>query len=329
MRWFPHFPLLLVATAAACSSGSTGPSPEMTLTALEHANGPSRPVGTDLDQPLRVEVRVNGIPRSGVEVTWGAAHGELTGLTSITDADGIATARWRLGPLPGSQLVWAAIREVSHPVYFTVEAVPGPPDAILKVAGDGQVINILAPKAPKDLVVQVVDRFSNPIPDAAVIWSVVEGPVVIAETPRAAGGYYSLTVAGTGPAGTARIQASVGGVMGPESFTLKFEEGPWAVAISNLRSYHLIGFLSMQNGTSPAIDTVRAGGTVQFRMEDYWDVAQSHDVVPVGSPAFPPCPLASGLYDEVCEVTLTEPGTYRYALSGNPLVTGTIVVRSP
>lgn len=323
--------LLLVVLAAACSHGVSGPEPlpEVTLAALGHTDGTPAQVGTDLGRALRVEVRVDGTPKAGVQVTWGASQGVLTAITTMTDAQGIATAWWELGPLAGPQEAWAAIREVIRPVYFRVEAVPGPPAEVIKVSGDRQVINLLHRTSLQDLVVQVVDRFTNTIPDATVVWSVLDGPAAIAGPPGADGRYHRVTVAGTGQEGVARIQASAGGITTAAPFTVEFGNGPWVVAVSNLRTYHLIGFLSMQNGTSPAVDTIPSGATIRFRNEDYWDVAQSHDVEAVGEPAIPTCQLVTGLYDTSCEVTLTLPGTYRYRLSGSPLATGTIVVRSP
>ncbi len=319
---------LLVAVAAACSPGISEPPPEVTLAALAPTPGPAAQVGTDLNEPLRVEVRVGGTPTAGIQVTWRGSRGEVTPPTSITDAQGIATARWRLGTLAGTQEAWATIREASRPAYFRVDAVPGPPETVAKVSGDGQVINVLTGRIPEELVVQVLDRFGNTIPDAPVVWSVLDGPAEIAEPSRTDGAYYRVRVAGTGQPGVARIQASVGGIATVMPFTVEFGAGPWIVAISNLRTYHLIGFLSMQNGTTPAVDTIPSGATVRFRNEDYWDVAPSHDVEPVGEPAMPTCQL-SWVYDSTCEVTLALPGTYRYRLSGNPLATGTIVVRSP
>lgn len=321
--------LLLAAVVSACSPGFADPPPETTVAVLEPTTGLTRPAGTALDQPLRVLVRVNGTPTAGIQVTWQASLGQLTATTTRTDAEGIATTRWQLGTTVGTQQVWATIRESNRPAYFVVEATPGAPAQVVEVSGDGQEVNILARMTVQDLVVRVLDPFDNPIPDAAVVWSVLEGPVEIASPPRAEGTYYRLTVAGTGQAGTARIQASAGGVSMAAPFTIVFGEGPWVVAISNLNTYHLIGFLSGQNGTVPAIDTLPPGQRVQFRNEDYWDVAQSHDVVAVGEPAMPTCALVTYAYDSSCEVTLTPPGTYRYRLSGNPLVTGTLVVRSP
>jgi len=328
MASFAHPALLLVAMVAACSPGFSGPASEVTLTALEYAAGPGPQVGTVPDGTLRVQVRVDGTPKAGVRVTWGALQGRLTEYTAVTDAQGIATARWQLGPAAGPQQAWAGIQEASRPVYFTVVAVPGPPAKVIKVSGDQQVINLLERTSPKELVVQVLDQFDNTIPNAPVVWSVLDGPAEFAETPRADGTHYRVMVAGTGQEGVARIQVSVGGLTATAPFTVEFGRGPWVVAVSNLRTYHLIGFLSMQNGTSPAVDTIPPGATVRFRNEDYWDVAQSHDVVPVGDPAILACPL-DWHYDSTCEMTLTLPGTYRYQLSGSPLATGTLVVRSP
>jgi plastocyanin len=87
-------------------------------------------------------------------------------------------------------------------------------------------------------------------------------------------------------------------------------------------------FLSAQNGTTnPAVDTLPAGATLEWRVEP-WDyfLYYGRDLVPVGQPSFPQQTFPPDDPSTV-SVTFTVPGTYHYADSWSPGGTGIIVVQ--
>ena len=89
--------------------------------------------------------------------------------------DGRAQTSWTLGPVSGSQSASATSSGLTgSPVGFTATARAGSPDRLLRVSGDGQ-------RAPAGtaldnrLVVRLVDRAGNGVPDRAVSWVIATG----------------------------------------------------------------------------------------------------------------------------------------------------------
>lgn len=94
---------------------------------LEKAAGDGQfgPVGAAL-APLGVVVRDHfGNPVGGAPVAWEVVSGggSLDVPTSVTDASGLATVTWRLGPVPGPNAVRASAG-AAPPVTFTATATP-------------------------------------------------------------------------------------------------------------------------------------------------------------------------------------------------------------
>ena len=75
--------------------------------------------GAALAQPLRVRALDEGQPAARLWVQWSviSGEGEVEPRNGFSDADGIAEARWTLGPSGGVQRVRAAVRE-GVPVVF-------------------------------------------------------------------------------------------------------------------------------------------------------------------------------------------------------------------
>ena len=95
-------------------------------TGLEVVHGPPPVVslGTELDTLLQVRVvDAEGHPRGGVAVTWRliAGDGEVIPGSDSTGADGMATARWKFGMIPGPKQVQVQIPD-ADPLTLSTEA---------------------------------------------------------------------------------------------------------------------------------------------------------------------------------------------------------------
>lgn len=79
--------------------------------------------GAPLAQPLRVRTLDGGEAAARLWVEWSviSGEGEVEPRNSFSDADGIAEARWTLGPSGGSQRVRATVRK-GVPVVFEATA---------------------------------------------------------------------------------------------------------------------------------------------------------------------------------------------------------------
>ncbi|MGH6691046.1 MAG: beta strand repeat-containing protein, partial [Gammaproteobacteria bacterium] len=135
----------LGAVAGPQTTSATAPtlpgSPSVTFAITATAGGASQmvavsgdnqtdTVGQTLPQPLVVRVSDgsnNAV--SGVAVTWTVTlgNGNLSAPTSVTDASGLASINWTLGPLTNAQGVRATA--AGAPVNFTATALPGPVSA--------------------------------------------------------------------------------------------------------------------------------------------------------------------------------------------------------
>jgi hypothetical protein len=255
--------------------------------------------------------------------------------TGITDADGIASAQWTLANTaiwpPGTAVAtvqaWATVAGTGDLPRFGVTVIPGPPVAIVKEWGDVQIVGAAAVFGFVPLVARATDQFGNPAPSAQFEWRVVAGPVVLDGAPMPQGwlGASFARVRGTGQSGTARVEVEIAGTPIVETYALQVVAGEGAVALFN-PSYTTVAFLSHQNRSTPAVDTLPIGGTMVWKFQDDWDVVSGAlQLVWTGAQGFPNCPV-HGEPEVFCRVTFSTPGTYSYTLSGPPFATGTIVV---
>ncbi|HEX2207158.1 MAG TPA: Ig-like domain-containing protein [Longimicrobium sp.] len=162
------------------------------------------PAGTPLPQPLVVRVRTAlGVPLAGVVVTWSSTGGALSTATSVTDAQGLAQARWTLGTsTAGAHTADARVLGGSGAtlasVTFSATATAGAPASITRLSADSVSGPAGAPLADS-LAVLVRDAHGNPVPGTAVAWSVVRG-----------GGSVSSATTTTSAAGIARTEWTLG-----------------------------------------------------------------------------------------------------------------------
>ncbi len=191
-------PVTFTATATAV------PPPRALSMALASPSGEGQTdtVLATLADPLRVLVTRNSVPAQGVAVLWTATlgGGSVTAITT-TDAAGIATAAWTLGPTSGSQAVVAAVRDAAgSPARFTATAA-SVSSVVAANGGDGQTDSTRATLAGP-LSVRVTRR-NVPAPGVAVLWSATVG-----------GGSVSASATTTDSAGIASVRWTLGSVLG-------------------------------------------------------------------------------------------------------------------
>jgi PKD repeat protein len=207
------------------AEGSEAPKVSFTARALsENANGiavvsgdeQSAPAGSTLLAPLVVEVTdAFGNPISGVPVSWTAeGGGSVSQSSTTTDDQGRASVERTLGPAAGAQTTLATSEGLAgSPVTFTHTATAGNAAGLSIVSGNNQTATA-GSRLPADLVVRLVDRTGNGVPDAAVTWVVgLGGGDVTPEngTTDAAGRASAQLTLGPNP-GENRVDAVVSGV---------------------------------------------------------------------------------------------------------------------
>ncbi|HEX9894207.1 MAG TPA: Ig-like domain-containing protein [Gemmatimonadales bacterium] len=159
------FPVTFTAT------GVPAPAAILTPTA---GTGQSGAVGTTLPQEIVIRVNDafgNVVPGTEVSFTVTAGGGTVSVPSAISDAGGLVRFRWTLGPVAGTQTVSAAIFGVV-PLSINATATAAAAANLMVLSGAGQT----APpgmQLPEPLVVQVTDRFDNPIRDVLVTWTPV------------------------------------------------------------------------------------------------------------------------------------------------------------
>jgi hypothetical protein len=177
--------MFILAGAVGCTSdvllpdqsgGSTGP---VTLTKLtEDQTGT---VGETLHDPLVVKVLIGDQPASNRKVAFVSAEDPAVGVISpdiaTTDGQGKAMAYWTLGTIPGDHLVVARLvgdTSAAEVAEFRAVAQPGAPATLSPLsvlAQPGRRRQAVATPP----VVQVVDRYGNPVPSSTVAWQVTSG----------------------------------------------------------------------------------------------------------------------------------------------------------
>jgi hypothetical protein len=134
------------------------------------------PVVTALGDSLVVRVLDPfGNPVAGVDVEWAADQGSVDPGSVTTGSDGRAATYRILGSSAGSQTATASSSGLEgSPVGFTSHALPGSADKLLRVSGNDQSARPGA-ALPDPLVVRLVDRDGNGVPNQPVSWVVGVG----------------------------------------------------------------------------------------------------------------------------------------------------------
>ncbi|MBW3570993.1 MAG: Ig-like domain-containing protein [Gemmatimonadetes bacterium] len=177
-----------------------------TLTALP----PTARTGS-AGQPLpdALEARVqdpHGNPVPGATVAWSvsAGGGTVSPATAVTDAAGVARARWTLGAQIGGEHAAQAALSPGTFVRFTATAGMPAGAVLVKVSGDGQTGTVGAPLGQAALV-ELRTALGQPIAGASITW-----------TPALGSGTATPPAEVTGPAGRASTTWTLGTFAGAQ-----------------------------------------------------------------------------------------------------------------
>ena len=177
--------LLAVAVAlglSACGDGVVLPD-EGAPAAITVVSGDTQtgPAGGTLSQALVVRVsdsRDRPVANQAVGFAIDAGGGQVAPASTTTNADGLASTTWTLGPAAGQQGVHAQATGNGAPanlaVSFTASALTGSAGRLELVSGDAQVGSVGTALA-EALVVRVTDALGNPVGGVTVGWSVTGG----------------------------------------------------------------------------------------------------------------------------------------------------------
>jgi plastocyanin len=194
------------------------------------------------------------------------------------------------------------------------------------VAGDGQTQAVNRPTFTR-LGVAVTDQDGRRIAGQNVTWTVERGPVSVVTVHGVTDGL-GLSTAIVRPGSTPGI-AVVRAALAGHGMAVNF----WLTVVPPVDLVVLLStdgethsFVSQLNNTSrPAVDTILVGETLKWVLSAFDHFG--HSVTSVGTPSFRTSGGFPDANPSVIQVTFTAPGTYRYADSDNPIVTGIVHVQ--
>lgn len=201
------------------SASVTGATPAtFTATARESSassliaisgSGQTGVVASTLPQPLTVRlVDAQSAPVVGATVLFTATgnNGTLTPTSATTNANGEASASWRLGTVAGTQTV-SATSSGASPVSFSASATASTASQLTIVSGNNQAAGASQP-LPLPVVVKVADAWDNAVAGITVTFSVTSG-----------GGSITPATVTSDAAGRATASWTLGGTMGTQGAT--------------------------------------------------------------------------------------------------------------
>ena len=163
----------VVLVALACGKEPTAKEP-LTPYELQIAGGDGQE-GT-VDQALSTPLRVRVVARSGegvrdVQLHWTSDAGTISRI-GRTDAQGYATATWRLGTVAGEQHLTVSFDGLA-PRVFIAHARPGVAASVRIDAG----LFMLASGATRQLTAQAADQFGNALSPNDIAWRSTDAAV--------------------------------------------------------------------------------------------------------------------------------------------------------
>ena len=180
----------LTATAGDASTGFSAagiPGP----VALTIAAGDSQTTAVGTVTPIQPQVLVSDaqdLPVPGVDVAFTvlAEGASVSADTARTNVSGIASVAWTLGPTVGQHSLLAEHGDLAI-IFFTANATPGAPSAVVVSSGDGQ-FGAIGRQVPAVPAVLVTDALGNPVPRVDVTFTVTEGGGAVTGSPAATNG---------------------------------------------------------------------------------------------------------------------------------------------
>ncbi len=174
--------VLAGAAVAACSDNGTGPAarPVERSIVAERSDTAKGVVGTALDSPLVVRVLdANGAPVAGEPVTFTIyGHGVLNPAMTSTDANGFAMSHFTFGTVAQDLRITVSTDSIKEGATFLLQALTGPAENLLIAQGDSQA-GAAGSQLTLPLVVEVTDRYGNPVPGVTVTWSSNAGSLTL------------------------------------------------------------------------------------------------------------------------------------------------------
>jgi plastocyanin len=204
----------------------------------------------------------------------------------------------------------------------------GPAAVLAKAGGDGQSGEVNA-QLSSPVQAQVTDADGDAVAGTNVSWSANGASVSAPTVASNSSGISEVTVTLGATPGPITIVAESNGLTGsPLTFNataVAVTPAPSAISITVRND----NFLSDRNGTSsPAVDTVAAGGTVTWTWSS--QATNTHNVTSSGSPSFTSSTTQTQPFT-YGPITLSAAGTYVYycTIHGSPTagMRGRIVVR--
>src|SRR2546423_7616361 len=127
----------------------------------------SAQVGTKLPSPLTAKVLdANGRALPGITVAWNTNTGTLSGASSVTDANGLASVEWTLGTASGSQTPTAKVG--GNTAIFNEQALPGP---LAQIVLSRDTVRLLGVGDSFRLTARAADQYGNTLAVATIIES--------------------------------------------------------------------------------------------------------------------------------------------------------------
>jgi hypothetical protein len=168
---------VLIVGLVGCGADLVLPAPGPTGLSLDVLDGNDQvgTVGQELQNPVVVIVKnTAGVPIPGRQVVFATTGaGAFDPASATTDAQGKALSHWTLGTVPGDYSGQATVvaqeDSTPPPVTFRATANAASPDSVradsptIQNGRRGEAVN-------QPLVVVVVDRYGNPVPNVEVTW---------------------------------------------------------------------------------------------------------------------------------------------------------------
>ncbi|HKY97873.1 MAG TPA: Ig-like domain-containing protein [Gemmatimonadaceae bacterium] len=202
---------ILVVAYIGCKGDTTVPDPSVATTiAANSAASLTGPAGGAATPAPSVIVKdQNGSPMAGAPVTFTVVSGggSVSGATATTDASGVATVGWTLGPSVGENVL-SAVTGTLPVVTFTATSTAGAAASVTKNGGDNQTaVAGTAVAIPPSVLVK--DANGNAKSGVTVTFTVLSG-----------GGSVTGGTATTNASGIAQAGSwSLGSTPGPNSLS--------------------------------------------------------------------------------------------------------------